>query len=375
MSSRKARSVRVGLFVFLAIVLSTIFIFLIGDNRRQWDRKLTFQAKFSNVIGLKPGAAVRISGIDVGTVKDVSHSKDPKDPLIYVKVTVARTEASRVKPNTVARIVGRGLLGDKMVDLEGGDPLADPAADNSFIASEIDPPDLGKAMADVQEAARDAKLSLKDVKATTERIADPQLTEDLRGGVKALREILEGVAHKPGAAHDFVFDEEEAKRIHHILANLDAASANLVVATSDARELANRAKTGPGLAHTLVYDEKTADSVSGTLAEVHGALKGMRTGNGLAHAVIYGDEANSSQHVMANLSTMSDDLRVIVANMKAGRGTIGALLVDPSVYEDIKSLVGNVERNQVLRALVRYSIKQNEERPHAEVKDSSKDAK
>jgi phospholipid/cholesterol/gamma-HCH transport system substrate-binding protein len=34
--------------------------------------------------------------------------------------------------------------------------------------------------------------------------------------------------------------------------------------------------------------------------------------------------------------------------------------VDPSIYEDIKSLVGNVERNQVLRALVRYSIKQDE---------------
>jgi phospholipid/cholesterol/gamma-HCH transport system substrate-binding protein len=54
--------------------------------------------------------------------------------------------------------------------------------------------------------------------------------------------------------------------------------------------------------------------------------------------------------------------------MKAGRGTIGALLVDPTVYEDVKSLVGNVERNQVLRALVRYSIKQNEDKPHAEVK-------
>ncbi len=64
---------------------------------------------------------------------------------------------------------------------------------------------------------------------------------------------------------------------------------------------------------------------------------------------------------------MSDDLRAIVANVKAGRGTLGALLVDPSVYEDIKTLVGNVERNQVLRALVRYSIKQNEARPHADV--------
>jgi len=40
------------------------------------------------------------------------------------------------------------------------------------------------------------------------------------------------------------------------------------------------------------------------------------------------------------------------------------LLVDPTIYEDLKSAVGNVERNQVLRALVRYSIKEDEARPH-----------
>jgi phospholipid/cholesterol/gamma-HCH transport system substrate-binding protein len=57
---------------------------------------------------------------------------------------------------------------------------------------------------------------------------------------------------------------------------------------------------------------------------------------------------------------MTDDLRTIVANVKAGKGTVGALLVDPSVYEDIKAVIGNVERNQVLRAIVRYSIKQDE---------------
>ena len=32
------------------------------------------------------------------------------------------------------------------------------------------------------------------------------------------------------------------------------------------------------------------------------------------------------------------------------------------MYEDIKSAIGNVERNEVLRALVRYSIKADEQR-------------
>jgi hypothetical protein len=38
-------------------------------------------------------------------------------------------------------------------------------------------------------------------------------------------------------------------------------------------------------------------------------------------------------------------------------------LVDPSVYEDLKLVLGNVERNKALRALVRYSIRKDEATP------------
>ena len=33
------------------------------------------------------------------------------------------------------------------------------------------------------------------------------------------------------------------------------------------------------------------------------------------------------------------------------------------MYEDLKAVLGNVERNDVLRALVRYSITQDEKKP------------
>ena len=59
---------------------------------------------------------------------------------------------------------------------------------------------------------------------------------------------------------------------------------------------------------------------------------------------------------------MSGDLRAIVDDVRAGRGTIGGLLVDPSIYEDIKRLVGNLQRNEILRSLVRYSIREDEPR-------------
>ncbi len=364
----KNRSLKVGGFVFVALILATFAVFLIGDNRRAWDRKMTYKARFNDVVGLKSGSAVRMGGIDVGSVTDVAHGAEAEDSKIYVTIAVARNEARRVRPDTVARVVNKGLLGDKMIDLAGGDPAKPPAADGSFIASEVDPSDMGKAIEKMTEVARKADLTMDAIKRTSEQLADPQMAEDIKGSVRSLRAILDGVANnKDGAAHKMIFDPEEGRRIDHILANLDQTSANAAAISADAREVTARAKSGPGLVHTLVYDDQLGASTTGTMVELNKSLVALRTGNGLGHAIIYGDD--STQHVMGNMSAMSDDLREIVANVKAGRGTLGALLVDPSVYEDIKSLVGNVERNQVLRALVRYSIKQNEGRPRADVKD------
>ena len=60
------------------------------------------------------------------------------------------------------------------------------------------------------------------------------------------------------------------------------------------------------------------------------------------------------------MNQISSQTHALMTDIRAGRGTLGALLVDPSLYEDIKTLVGNVQRNEVLRALVRYSIHQDE---------------
>jgi hypothetical protein len=97
--------------------------------------------------------------------------------------------------------------------------------------------------------------------------------------------------------------------------------------------------------------------VGGAAEEVGIALKQMREGNSFANEMLYGED---SGEMVANLNRTSADLQAIVQDVKEGKGTLGAFLVDPSVYEDIKMLLGNVGRNRSLRALVRYSIKQDE---------------
>jgi phospholipid/cholesterol/gamma-HCH transport system substrate-binding protein len=369
----KGRTLKVGVFVLLALVLSTIAVFTIGDSRRAWDRKVTYNAAYDDVVGLRTGSVVRMGGIDIGSVAAVEHGTKVEDNKVYVTFTIAREEAGRVRNATVATIEGKGLLGDKMVQFtfdpkvaerlrrEGKDPLAVVPPGGTLISAPASDP-----FGDAQKVAQGAKLVLEDVQRAIGGIADERFKEDLHGTMKSLREILDGVAQKQGVAHKMIFDEDEAKRLDRILVNVDAMSANLARVSADVRDVSSQVKSGPGLAHAIVYDDQLAQGMTGSMVELNRSLQAVRTGNGLAHSIVYGDD--QTQRLMGNVNAMSDDLREIVANMKAGRGTVGALLVDPTVYEDIKALVGNVERNQVLRALVRYSIKQNEDKPHAEVK-------
>ncbi|HVH47276.1 MAG TPA: MlaD family protein [Labilithrix sp.] len=369
----KGRTLKVGVFVFVGLILATIAVFTIGENRRVWDRKVEYRAAYDDVVGLRPGSVVRMGGIDVGAVEKVEHGKHADDSKAYVTLSVAREEAGRVRSATVATIEGKGLLGDKMVQLAWDKKVADELtksgkdpnavlAPNGWLVTAAPADPIG----DAQKAAQGAKLAMENLQKATEGIADEKFKEDLHGTVHALRDILEGVSQKDGVAHRMIFDQEEAKRVDRILANLEVTSANLANVSANARDVSAQVKSGPGLAHTIIYDDQLAQGMTGTMVELHKSLQAVRTGNGLAHSFVYGDD--QTQRLMGNVNAMSEDLREIVANMKAGRGTVGALLVDPTVYEDIKSLVGNVERNQVLRALVRYSIKQNEDKPHAEVK-------
>ena len=45
-----------------------VAIFLIGDTRQLWEPKIGYRAAFKDVGGLKPGAPVRMGGLDIGTV-------------------------------------------------------------------------------------------------------------------------------------------------------------------------------------------------------------------------------------------------------------------------------------------------------------------
>jgi phospholipid/cholesterol/gamma-HCH transport system substrate-binding protein len=67
-----------------------------------------------------------------------------------------------------------------------------------------------------------------------------------------------------------------------------------------------------------------------------------------------------------HLKTVSKNLNGILEKVNNGTGTLGALVNDPGLYDDVKALMGGANRNRVMRNLVRQTIKKNEEAEAAE---------
>jgi phospholipid/cholesterol/gamma-HCH transport system substrate-binding protein len=215
-----------------------------------------------------------------------------------------------------------------------------------------------------------ADVVLRNLEKTTGTFADEEFRADVQSSARSLSSILRQVDEGDGYIGRLLRDKQESENLSQAIASLQQSSVELNRTLVSVRSVAQRVDKGPGFAHELIYGDDGPTTVRqfGRAAdELATTLKGVREGNGLARSMIYGDDGQAG--AMANLNEASRDVRDIVRDIKQGKGTLGALLVDPSVYEDLKLLLGNVERNKALRALVRYSIQSDERAPSVEIRD------
>ncbi len=363
------KEVKVGAFVLLGMIVAGMVTFMIGSESALFSSKDQFHTTFTDVQGLKAGSPVRMGGIDVGSVDAVRYAQDPKDARLHVTLNIVSSEKVRIRQDSIVSIANKGLLGDKMVVIEVGsaDKPAIPAG--GTIKSQ-DPEDFTAVFSKIGPMADKAEGVLINLEKGTAPLADKKFQEDLKQTVASLSGILKAVDKGDGYASRFLHDKSEADKLSRTLSNVERSTRRLDGLLSGLNTTVRRVNTGPGFAHEMVYGEtgtKTVGRFGDAANELAVTLRGVREGNGIARSVIYGDD--QSQEVMGNINKMTKDMRKIVAGIRAGKGTIGALLVDPSVYEDLKMLFGNVQRNQVLRALVRYSIKRDEKIRPVQVKD------
>jgi phospholipid/cholesterol/gamma-HCH transport system substrate-binding protein len=366
-----AREIKVGAFVLVGLVLAGAVIFMIGEERQLFQPKVAFRAVFDDVEGLKRGSTVRMGGIDIGDVERVTYSDNPNDLKLYVSLRIVTKQARRIRANSRARIDAKGLLGDKVITIMSGTPDQEVLQPGELIPTDKDPTDLQAALGRVGNISSKAEMIVENLAKVTGEFASSGVVSEVKTGLESLNNVLRAVDSGDGYVGKLIKDPAEAERIGRTISALERSAGELDKTLSAVSAVAERVDKGPGLVHEVIYGESSAKSVEqiGMAAEQLALmLRGVREGNGLARAALFGDD--SSQHITKRIDHILGETEGILVDMRAGKGTLGALLVDPSVYEDLKVVLGNVERNKALRALVRYSIQNSSSERAVEVKDT-----
>ena len=114
---RSKNDVWVGLFVMLGAV-AVLFLALKAANLLTWSFSKDYEvsAKFDNIGGLKPGAAVKSAGVVVGRVKKIEFDGE----TFQAKVTLALQTGLAFPQYSSLKILTSGLLGEQYLDVTPG---------------------------------------------------------------------------------------------------------------------------------------------------------------------------------------------------------------------------------------------------------------
>ena len=114
---RSKNDIWVGLFVLIGAV-AILFLALQSANLLSLNFQKTYRvsAKFDNVGGVKPKAAVRSAGVVVGRVENIVFD----DKSFQARVTLALESRYAFPKDSSLKILTSGLLGEQYVGLEPG---------------------------------------------------------------------------------------------------------------------------------------------------------------------------------------------------------------------------------------------------------------
>ncbi len=372
MKTTAGTRLRVGIFVLVALVIGGSIAFAIGAQENLFSPKTTYYAIFADVGGLQKGNTVRVAGVNVGSVTDVTIAESGRIE-VYFRVIDKATHLIRgelgsaligegPKPSFAA-IGSKGLLGDRIIEISvGADDYPEWNPDEPIPVSVG-----GGIMALAERTLVEAEGTARNLRLATDPFSDQEFSNDLKATARNLAKASGAIANGEGTIARLMNDPELGRDVKGAVKELRAAGKQVAELGENLNKITGDIQTNEGTAHALIYGKEGADAIRNirdTFGQLNTILTDVREGDGAVNQLIYGELGDS---FMDNLQNASDDIAFLTKEAREGKGTVGALLTDPSIYEDIKRLVGDLERNDILRALVRYSIRRDEPREPIEV--------
>ena len=288
------KAIIVGIFLALGLIVFIIGVLTLGSAQKTFSKSIHISAVFDDVAGLKKGNNVWFSGVKVGTISDV-HFTGPSQ--VDVKMSVDETSQQYIHRNAGVRISSDGLIGNKIIVIDGGSPQAPIVQDGDVLQTE--------------------KIASTDDMLKTLQLNNQNLLSITTDFKELSHRILQG----KGTVGALLADSTMGLQLRSTMKNLQATTQTAARMAVELDHFSKKINTKGGLADNLLTDTATFNKIRASVAQL--------------------------QKTVSSASALTENLNTASKKLTTTDNAIGVLLNDPKGATQVQTTLNNLQQSSV----------------------------
>jgi phospholipid/cholesterol/gamma-HCH transport system substrate-binding protein len=299
MRNDNKKSVIVGIFVLIGIIIFIAGVLTMGGQQKKFVKSIRLKAVFDDVAGLQTGNNVWFSGVKIGTVRKINFYGDFQ---VEIEMSVENKVQDYIRKDSRATIGSDGLIGNKIIVIYGGTTQAPRVEDGDRLIA-VMPLDTDNMMATLQENNKNLVTITENLKVLTTKIAEGQgivgavMTDSLlEQNFKNILETLDRTAtrssvvvndigkitanlYKEGTLiYDLTNDRESYSNLKSAVSNFQESSENAKKITENLNSFTEKLNSEESAASVLLTDEQFAKDLKSVMANTDSATYNLNRG-------------------------------------------------------------------------------------------------
>jgi len=308
----KWSQLKVGLTVVIACAALMVLIILMSGSGGLFTSKIRVKSYFPDAGGLAQGAPVKLSGVDIGNVKNIRVVENHRGAPVEVEMKVNTRYRFFLRKDSVTLLATAGVLGATYINIDSSRAKGPEAQDGDVLQS--------AETANYDDVIRAVNSSLENLDVLIKRvdrivgfvesgqgsigkvIYDNRLYNQLSATVTELQTLVSDVTQGNGSLGKFIVNDDFYNRanatldkVNHIIDDVNAGNGtigkflkdpsiydNSNKAIANVKQLTDDINAGKGAIGKLAKDQQFADKLQNTMNRLSDLTDKLDEGNGSA---------------------------------------------------------------------------------------------
>jgi phospholipid/cholesterol/gamma-HCH transport system substrate-binding protein len=333
MARERGLEFKVGVLIVVAIAVMLAFIFFLGNF--SLSSGYTLHVDYNYIGNMKPGAPVKVAGIKVGNIEKIRFlggkevdKKTGRRIQVRIDVWVEDRVSQTLRQDAEFFINTAGVLGEQYLEIVPGDDFENGPLEPGSVVRGIDPPRTDLVVARLYEVLDSFADLLKNEK-------------DL------IKNLLSNTSEAVAEVNTLLKENKDE------ITDLLASSGTLAKQASDTLAKVNQGLGDPRVIGRTIRDaDKLLVTANRSLNQVVPGVQALTTDATRVTGLITNERVDRALTVADKAVALSGKADKLVGNvdglvtdMRAGKGTVGALVARDEIYADLREMIRDLKRN------------------------------